>query len=370
MKPIKVWVAGESPGELKSPGLFITQVLQLVTWMHSSKANDILEYPAAQALCSWVGNILSQNYFPALAMQPADVMAVLTNLDTALPEVLPDLDTVPPNLQAHLRLKEETKKPKKVVPRPVKKVSEQAPVKVEKGEPLPKAKRPCNVSPEASRPLRTRSKRLPSPSKASKAKGKQRAISLSECEANSDLESEGKASGNKREILEVISAAANSSFVALDDDDDVDQLVSSPHEDPPPKKLTAKRQGRKVSSVPIIVDEDEEEPSSPRTPTPKPAARAKPKPVVEIPAVPSSSHSIKTAVPREDRILPARAIRVYKALALPSVFLANPEAATLLVMRPELAEPVHDPASSLFPSSLLISLGSLSSVSPVATAFA
>ncbi|KAJ2920798.1 hypothetical protein H1R20_g16294, partial [Candolleomyces eurysporus] len=73
MKEVKVWVAGEPPRELKSSGLFITQVLQLVIWMHSSKANKILEYPAAQALCSWVGYVLSKNYFHAVAVQPPDV---------------------------------------------------------------------------------------------------------------------------------------------------------------------------------------------------------------------------------------------------------------------------------------------------------
>ncbi|KAJ2920972.1 hypothetical protein H1R20_g16122, partial [Candolleomyces eurysporus] len=302
MEPIKVWVAGEPPEELMSPGLFITQVLQLVVWMHSSKADEILEYPAAQALCSWVGYVLSKNYFPAVAVQPPDVMAILNRLNPTPPEVLPELSTVPPNLKAHLKLKEEATKPRKVMPRPVKKVpqgsrvftlsglptsrwlheadapifdlclaksssskqvktvpeapkvvskkrsradSSPIPVKVEKREPLPKTKRPRTGSPDASRSLRSRNKRQasPPPSKSSVARGKQRAKSVVASEVESEEEEEE--AEEEEEDSDQEAPAVDPSLVALDDDD-VDQLVSSPPEDPPLlHKWTAKRKGRK-----------------------------------------------------------------------------------------------------------------------------
>ena len=72
--------------------------------MHSSNLRDILEYPAASALCSWVGNVLSKNIIGTSAASfSAEASAVIQELDTTLPAVLPELSTVPLTFRAHQR---------------------------------------------------------------------------------------------------------------------------------------------------------------------------------------------------------------------------------------------------------------------------
>ncbi|KAJ2927219.1 hypothetical protein H1R20_g9875, partial [Candolleomyces eurysporus] len=390
MRENPFWKPGEPATMPRNPGLFVSQVLQLVTHMHGSKAKVILEYPAARMLCSWVGHVLLHHCIPDLAKQPLPVATILANLDTTLPDDLPELSTVPPTLRAHLDSQETAKKGRKVAPRPIKKVTDSgsrvfslngsptsvhllqkkskaaseapsttsrkrgradvspSPVKKEKSEPLPKPKRLRQASPEPQRALRPRGPRQdsPVPSKSLTARGKQRATSPPESEVASSSEEEVVFSAGEEEQED---AEVNASFAFLNEED-VDELVSSSPEGPPlAKKWTAKRKGKKVVSAPRVVDDEKEEGSSrkaPTTPPPKPSARSKPKPVVEIPATPSTSRPLKTVVPREDRTLTERAIRVYENLAPPSVFLSNPEAATLLLTRPESLAPLRLPCRS------------------------
>ena len=78
--------------------------------MHAKQHREILEYPAASALCAWLGNILSRNLMTAfLPKLNADIVSVLEGLDPTLPTVLPPLATVPASLYDHQQLKKKKK---------------------------------------------------------------------------------------------------------------------------------------------------------------------------------------------------------------------------------------------------------------------
>ena len=77
---------------------------------------DILQYEAAQALCGWVGSIISRNLVPSfIAKLKPNVAKVLADIPHNLPKVLPSLKTVPSFLaDHHRRLAAEEKRQKKV----------------------------------------------------------------------------------------------------------------------------------------------------------------------------------------------------------------------------------------------------------------